>query len=119
VSEWRPGVSAQDFSGEPFTVGSNWNDVSNFMGRNMVVKFEVTALEAGRHFETKMDGGVVSGNNTWDFHPGPGDSSTATLSFEGEVSGWLAGLASGLLRNQAQKDMKKDLANLKAKLESS
>jgi carbon monoxide dehydrogenase subunit G len=119
VSEWRPGVTAQDYSGDPFDIGSNWNDVSKFMGRNMVVYFEVTALEAGRHFETEMDGGQVSGINIWDFEPGPGDSSTVTLDFEGETSGWLASLASGLLRNQAQKDMERDLGNLKSKMESS
>ena len=117
--KWRPGLSVRDFSGEPFAVGSTWNDVTKFMGRDMVVNIEVMALEAGRNCEMKMDGGVVSGNLTWDFSPGTDDSSTATLSFDGEMSGWLAGLASGLIRNQAEKDMKRDLANLKSNLESS
>lgn len=54
-----------------------------------------------------------------DFEPLTTESSTFTLSFDGELSGWFASLASGLLRNQARKDMQRDLANLKAKLESS
>ena len=85
----------------------------------MVVKFEITALEAGRQCNVTMDGGVVSGNMTWDASPASDDGSIFTLSFDGEVSGWMAGLAKGLIRNQAGKDMKSDLANLKTNLESS
>jgi carbon monoxide dehydrogenase subunit G len=84
----------------------------------MVVDFEVTALEDGRCFETKQEGAGVSANLTWSISPIADDSSTFTLSFDGELSGWLAGLASGLLRNQAQKDMKRDLANLKSNIEA-
>lgn len=85
----------------------------------MEIKVEVTALEAGRHCEIKRGGSAVSGSTTWDLSPGTENSCTAPLSFEGEISGWLAGLASGILRNQAQKAMEWDLANLKANLESS
>jgi uncharacterized protein YndB with AHSA1/START domain len=115
---WRPQISITDYSGEPFAVGTTWNEVTKFMGRDMVVKFEVTALEAGRYCEMKMDGGPVTGNTTWDISPASDESSTAKLSFNGEVTGWMMGLVSGLLRNQAQKDMKKDLGNLKSILES-
>ncbi|MBK5108629.1 MAG: SRPBCC family protein [Anaerolineales bacterium] len=115
---WRPNLSVRDFSGEPFEVGTTWSEVTKFMGRDMVVNFEVTALEAGRHVETKQEGGGVSANLVWNFNPGTDNSSTFTLSFDGELSGWIAGLASGLLRNQAQKDMKRDFSNLKSNLES-
>lgn len=115
---WRPDISITDFSGEPFEVGTTWNEVTKFMGRDMVVNFEVTALEAGRKCEMKMDGGAVSGSTTWDINPISDESSTANLSFDGEVTGWMMGLVSSLMRNQAQKDMKKDLGNLKSTLES-
>jgi carbon monoxide dehydrogenase subunit G len=115
---WRPQISIRDYSGEPFEVGTTWNEVTKFMGRDMVVNFEVMALDAGRYCEMKMDGGVVTGSTTWDISPASDESSTATLSFEGEVTGWIMGLASGLMRNQAQKDMKRDLGNLKSNLES-
>ena len=118
ATAWRPQISIRDFSGEPFEVGTTWNEVTNFMGREMVVSFEVTALEAGRGCEMKMDGGAVIGSTTWDISPISDESSTANLSFDGAVTGWMMGLASGLLRNQAQKDMKKDLGNLKSTLES-
>ena len=117
--EWRPSVTIRDFSGEPLAVGSSFSELSKFMGREMVIKTEVTALEEGLRCEMKMDGGVVSGNMTWDFSPVTDDSSTATLNFDGDVSGWMAGLAKGLIRNQADKDMTKDLANLKSILEAS
>ena len=115
---WRPNLSVKDFSGAPVEVGSTWNDVTKFMGRDMVVKHEVTGLEVGRKFEMAQEGDGVSGIVSWNFSPGTDDTCTATLSFDGEISGWLAGLVSGLLRNQAQKSMKRDLANLKANLES-
>ncbi len=88
------------------------------MGREMIVNFKVTALETDRHFITKQEGGGVSGNLAWDFKPLTDESSTFTLSFDGKLSSWFASLASGILRNQAQKDMNRDLANLKSNLES-
>ncbi len=116
---WRPNLSIRDFSGEPFMVGTTWSEVTKFMGREVVVNFEVTDLEAGQHFVTKQEGAGVSGNLDWNISPGTDGGSTFTLSFDGVLSGWIASLATGMLRNQAQKDMKRDLANLKSKLESS
>lgn len=116
---WRPNLSVRNFSGEPVEVGTTWSDVTKFMGRDMVIDVEVTALEAGRYCEMKQEGGVLSANTTWNISPGADDSSTFTLNFDGEISGWLAGLASGVLRSQGQKAMKRDLANLKSNLESS
>ena len=118
ATSWRPNLTVRDFSGEPVEVGSTWHDVTKFMGREMVINVEVTGLEAGQYFEMKQEGGVVSGNITWNFSPSTDDSCTATLNFDGELSGWLASLGSGLLRNQAEKAMKRDLANLKSDLES-
>ena len=45
---WRPNLTVKDFSGDPVEVGSTWNDVTKFMGRDMMVKHKVTALEQGR-----------------------------------------------------------------------
>ncbi len=118
--EWRPTISIRDYSGEPFEVGTTWNEVSQFMGRDVVVSHEVTALDAGRLCEMKQETtGLLSGNIAFLFSGIAEEKSEFTLSFDGEISGWLAGLASGLLRNQAQKTMKRDLTSLKAKLESS
>lgn len=116
--EWRPDLVIRDFSGEPLTVGTSWNEVSKFMGREMVVNIEVAALEAGERCDMKMDGGAVSGDMSWGVSSGADDSSTVTLSFDGEVSGWMGRLGTGLIRNQAAKDMKRDLGNLKSTLES-
>jgi len=116
---WRPNLTVMNFSGNPIEIGSTWDYVTKFMGRDLVAKHEVTALEAGRHFKMKQDAGVASGYATWDIIPVTDGTSTATLSFDGEISGWVAGLASGLFQNQAKKAMKRDLANLKANLESS
>lgn len=119
ANSWRPNIIVRDFSGDPFEVGTTWSEVTKFMGRDMVVNSEITALEAGRHCEMKQEGAVFSANVAWNFSPGTDDSSRFTLSFDGEMTGWLAGLASGVLRSQGEKAMMRDLANLKANLESS
>ena len=120
ATEWRPSLDAiRDFSGEPIAVGTTWVEVSKFMGRDMLVNLTVTALEESRQANLKMEGGGVSGNMVWAVSPDTDESSTFTLSFDGEVTGWLGRLGTGLIRKQADKDMKSDLANLKSKLESS
>lgn len=120
ATEWRPDLEAiRDFSGEPVTVGTTWVEVSKFMGREMQVNFEITAIEDGRQANVKMDGGAVSGNMVWAASPDTDESSTFTLSFDGEVSGWLGRLGTGLVRRQADKDMTGDLTRLKSNLESS
>jgi carbon monoxide dehydrogenase subunit G len=118
-TEWRPNLEAiRDYSGPPFTVGATFREVSKFMGREMVVENKVTALDEGRQADFRMEGGSVSGNMTWSVLPETDQSSTLTLRFEGEVTGWLGRLGTGLIRRQAAKDMTTDLSNLKARLES-
>ena len=120
ATEWRPSLDAiRDFSGEPIAVGTTWVEVSKFMGRDMLVNLAVTAMEEGRQANLKMEGGGVSGNMVWAVSPDTDESSTFMLSFDGEVTGWLGRLGTGLIRRQADKDMTSDLANLKSKLESS
>ena len=120
ATEWRPSLDAiRDFSGEPIAIGTTWVEVSKFMGRDMLVNLAVTAMEEGRQANLKMEGGGVSGNMVWAVSPDTDESSTFTLSFDGEVTGWLGRLGTGLIRKQADKDMTSDLANLKSKLESS
>jgi carbon monoxide dehydrogenase subunit G len=117
--EWRPSLDAiRDFSGEPFAVGTTWDEVSKFMGRDMVVNIAVTGFEESRQAEMKMEGGSVSGNMVWAVSPNTDESSSFTLSFDGEVTGWLGRLGTGLIRRQVDKDMTSDLANLKSNLES-
>ena len=118
-TEWRPGLEAiRDYSGAPFAVGTTFSEVSKFMGREMVVDFAVTAMVEGQRADLRMEGGVVSGNMVWAASPDTDEGSTFTLSFDGEVTGWLGRLGKGLIRRQAEKDMTSDLGNLKARLES-
>ena len=118
--EWRPDLEGvEDFTGEPIGVGTSWREISKFMGREMSVDFSITALEEGRRADVRMDGGTVNGNMVWAVSPDSEESSTFTLSFDGEVTGWLGRLGTGIIRRQADKDMSSDLARLKEKLESS
>lgn len=118
-TEWRPSLEEiRDYSGPPFAVGATFSEVSKFMGREMVVDLEVTAVEDGRRADVRMDGGAVTGAMVWEVSPDTDESSTFTLSFDGEISGWIGRLGSGLVRRQAKKDMTSDLGNLKTILES-
>lgn len=120
ATEWRPSLEAvRDFSGKPISIGTTWVEVSKFMGREMLVNIAITAMEEGRKADGAMDGGVVTGNMVWAVRPDTDESSTFTLSFDGEVTGWLGRLGTGLIRRQVDKDMTGDLANLKSMLESS
>jgi carbon monoxide dehydrogenase subunit G len=119
ATAWRDLDAIRDFSGEPVAVGTTWVEVSKFMGREMLVNHAVMAMEEGRQATVKMDGGVVTGNMVWAASADTEESSTLTLSFDGEVTGWLGRLGTGLIRRQADKGMTSELANLKSKLESS
>jgi len=116
---WRPNLTIRDYSGDPIAVGSTWSEVTKFMGREMIVNHEVAVLEPGRTIKMKQEGSGVTGFIAMDVAPNTDDSSTFTLNFDGELTGWIASLAVGILRNQAKKDMKRDLGNLKSTLESS
>jgi len=118
-AEWRPDLEAiRDYSGPPFTEGTTFSEVSKFMGREMVADFAVTAFEEGRQARLSMDAGTATGNQVWAVQPETDASSTFTLSFDGEVTGWLGRLGTGMIRRQAAKDMTNDLARLKAILET-
>lgn len=119
VTAWRPTIKRIDYDPDtPFAVGATWREYTSFLGRDIVAHHEVTALEVDRGFTMKQDAGGFAGYATWTFTPSGDDSCVAALSFEGELSGWFATLAAGLLTSQGRKALTRDFANLKASVES-
>jgi uncharacterized protein YndB with AHSA1/START domain len=119
VTVWRPGVKRIDYDPDtPFAVGSTWDEYTSFLGRDVVAHHEVTALEADRGFTMKQGTDGFAGYATWTFTPTGDNNCVAALSFDGELSGWLASLAAGLMTSQGKKGMTRDFDNLKASMES-
>jgi uncharacterized protein YndB with AHSA1/START domain len=89
----------------PLAVGSEWETVSTFMGREMITKYTMKnyepphrdvrslqgpALGEVQHLVEEVEGGVK-----------------VTIIFNGEMKGFLASIASPLIKNQAKKDMER------------
>ncbi len=118
LPEWSKAIVAiRDFSGAPIGVGSTWVDVSKFMGREFSSNNEVVELNEGNYCVYKIDGSAFDGQNTFAVGSTE-DGASFTLSADGETKGFLAALATPLLRNQTQSMMRKDLANLKSIIEA-
>ena len=100
----------------PLAVGSEWETVSTFMGREMVTNYTMKKYEPP-HLDVRALQGPASGDVQHMVEEVDGGVK-ATIKFKGEMKGFLASLASVLIKNQAKKDMEKDLESLKAFVES-
>jgi carbon monoxide dehydrogenase subunit G len=119
VTAWRPSVSRIEYDEDaPFGVGTIWHEITTFLGRDIVAHQEIAAVDVDRGFTIKQDAGGFTGYATWTFTPSGDNNCVASLNFEGELSGWFATLAAGLLTSQGKKRLTRDFANLKANAES-
>jgi uncharacterized membrane protein len=119
LPEWSNAIVAiRDFSGAPIGVGSTWVDVSKFMGREFSSNNEVVEFNEGNYCVYKIDGSAFEGLNTFAVGSTEDDKATFTLSADGETKGFIAAMATTLLRGQAHSQMRKDLANLKSIIEA-
>jgi uncharacterized membrane protein len=119
LPEWSNAIVAvRDFSGAPLGVGSTWVDVNKFMGREFSSNNEVVELNEGNYCVYKIDGSAFEGLNKFAVGTTEDGKATFTLSADGETKGFIAALATSLLRGQAHSQMRKDLANLKSIMEA-
>ena len=100
----------------PFGVGTTYETVAKFMGREIVMSNEVVALDVPKLFAFHTEG-VFSGDIQHQFEAVDGGI-RVTITFEGEASGFFASLATPLIKRQIDRQMKNDLKNFKRFIES-
>jgi hypothetical protein len=119
IPQWSGAfVTVRDFSGQPVGLGTTWQAVSKFMGREFVSDNQVIAFKEGRLCVLSVDGGVFTGTNTWIFEGTEDGRAIFTIRGEGEMKSVLTSLAIPLIRTQAQNQMLSDIQNMKAILEA-
>jgi hypothetical protein len=119
IPQWSSAfVAVRDFSGAPVGLGTTWQAVSKFMGREFVSDNKVIEFEEGRLCVCSVDSSAFFGRNTWAFDSTEDGRAVFTLSAEGETKGFLGSLAGPAFRSQAQSQMNSDIQNMKAILEA-
>ena len=99
----------------PLAVGSEWETVSTFMGREMITKYTLRKFEPP-HVDVRSLQGPASGEVQHEAEEVEGGVKV-TVIFNGVMKGFLASLAAPVIKNQAKKDMEKDLNSFKAFVE--
>ncbi len=99
----------------PLNLGTTYDIVTQFMGREINVSQEVIVFEPPNHFHFRVDG-VVDGESQHDFEVVE-DGVRVTINFSGEMKGFLGALAAPLLKSQINKRMQEDLKSFKAYIE--
>jgi uncharacterized protein YndB with AHSA1/START domain len=107
----------RDFSGNSVRVGSTWTSISKFMGREIVSQNCVTEMDAPRKIIFSIKNMAGDGFNTWTFEALDHNRTRFTLQLDGKTKG-IATMAVGLIRSHVDKQMNRDLANLKRLLEA-
>jgi len=119
IPQWARAFEAiRDFSGVPVGLGTTWQAVSKFMGREFVSDNKVIEFEEGRFCVCRVDSSAFFGTNTWAFDSTEDGRALFILSAKGETKGFLGSLAGPAIRSQAQSQMNKDIENMKAILEA-
>ena len=114
--EWQRGMHACLWTSEPpLRLGSTYDQVARFLGRDIVSSFEVTEFEPGRKIRIESVSGSMPLDITRTVEPSPrGCKVTAVV--RGEPSG-LFSVARPIMRLMVQRSVAADYRRLKSLLE--
>jgi hypothetical protein len=101
---------------EPFAIGSQVRRVASFLGKRIEYVNEVVELDPGRRLVMRSVEAPFPMTVTYEFEDADGGT-TMRIRNQGDASGFYR-LAGPLLSRAVQKGVARDLAKLKAKLES-
>ena len=101
----------------PVAVGSRMDFVAQFLGRRLAYTYEVVALEPGRRLVMRTADGPFPMETTYTWQPAGQGATTMTLRNRGHPAGF-SRLAAPMMERAMRRATTKDLARLKAMLES-
>lgn len=112
---WREGVVLAEVTSASMGVGATTREVLLFMGREMEITFEITAYDPPYQFGARTTSGPLDFHVVWTYEPDGGGTLMRYL-LEGEPGGFFK-VAEGMVKRQVDKQLEKELDNLKAVLE--
>jgi hypothetical protein len=115
---WYQNITGVEWkSPKPLMVGSRVAFTARFMGRRLAYTYEVRALIPGERFVQSTSEGPFPMETTYTWEDGPAGGTRMTLRNRGEPSGFPA-LAAPMMASAMRRANQKDLARLKAILET-
>jgi len=115
--EWQGGMKSAVWTSEPpIAVGSTYDQVARFLGKDIVTSFEVVAYDPGRSISIESRKSSFPIQITRSVEPVDGDNCVVTADVAGEPGG-LLGLLSPITDRLAARSVRGDYARLKALLE--
>jgi uncharacterized membrane protein len=117
-TEWIPNmVSCRWTTGPPIGIGSRYEQLSKFLGREVRTNFEVTRHQPGRLIAIQSrEGSSFPITVTRSVEPLPGSSTHVREDVQGDASGFYA-IATPLLKWMVVRNIRRDYRNLKRVLE--
>lgn len=117
-ARWYANIRSVDWqTPPPVALGSRLDFVASFLGRRLAYTYEVTVLDPGRRLVMRTAQGPFPMETTYAWEAAGEGRTRMTLRNRGEPRG-LAGVAKPVLSQAIRRATGKDLARLKALLES-
>ena len=114
---WQKGMQACRWTSDPpLRLGSTYDQVARFLGKEIVSSFEVTELESGRRIRIRSTSGMPL-DITRQVEPDDDGRSVVSAVVRGESSG-LFRIAEPLMRFLVGRSVRRDYVRLKQALES-
>lgn len=115
--EWQAGMKSAVWTSEPpIDVGSTYDQVARFLGKDIVTSFEVVACEPGRSISIESRKSSFPIHITRSVEPIDDDRCVVTADVAGEPGGFF-GLLSPIMDRLAARSVRGDYARLKSLLE--
>lgn len=115
---WYQNITSVEWkSPKPLRVGSQVAFVARFLGRRLAYTYQVTELVPGERFVQSTTQGPFPMETTYTWQDSPAGGTRMTLRNRGEPSGFFK-LAAPVMASAMRRANQKDLARLKAVLET-
>jgi uncharacterized protein YndB with AHSA1/START domain len=118
ATTWYENIKSVDWkTARPLAVGSRIAFVAAFLGRRLAYTYEVTALVPGERLVMSTADGPFAMETTYTWEDSASGGTTMTLRNRGEPTGF-SRVAAPMMASAMRRANRKDLARLKALLES-